>query len=271
MFIKLLKYDFMFSKNAFLGMAAVFLSLAVFIRIFGGNTFFHSVLEAGQILSGLLIAVVSILQIFHMYNKNMFGNSGYLLLTIPVKRGELLTSKLIISMMWYLFMLLIAFIALLIPRTGNHLLTINDFLDAFFWANFTVQTIELFMLGFFFISLLFFSVSLANSAFGKIRVHSVFSGFVAVVYAAAYFWIRDIMSLRASDQDVVSWQSGGQHFTRYIHTPHIGLQYGRIPMLDDPQFNWLFIDIGAHALTLVFAMGAVVATLYLLKNRIDLR
>ena len=261
MFTKILKYDIMFSKNIFLGMAAIFIGLAVVVRyanpLVRTDPVMTTILSAGIIISSVLIAIVSILQIFHFYRKNLFGDTGYFMLTLPVTRGNLLASKLVISMVWYVFMIIVGHIVVTIVnpwRARGDILSLGMLIDM----------LNVVLLGFFFITVLFFAITLANSAFDKIRVHSVVAGFTGFVYTAVYFIAGSALSRRFTEWERSEWLVGDELFYHYFPHPLIGIQYGRV------QISYTVLDIYAHLLTLAFAAVAIAATLHLLKKRVDL-
>jgi len=247
MFTKLVKYDLMFSKNTFLTLAAIMIVWGGVVRVGSESPgmWLHTislVMNLSFMISVLIIGVVSIMQIFRFYRKSMFGPNGYLAFTLPVTRASLLGSKIVVAMIWYMFMMCAAFVMFRIINGGSlfniHMPTLIE------------EGLEAAFTGLFLISLLFFVITLAHSSFSNIRVHGVVAGVIGFAGFVLYMWAQNIIRQR--------WMGG------FFYAE--GLGAGRIVTA-----QWRFIDIYAHGLTLVFTSVVVAATLYLLKHRIELR
>lgn len=105
---KLLKYDFRFVFKYWWIAAATTLALSVVgsgcINIFRSSRELPGVIYAMAVLAMIIIvlsfavfATLAIVMIFARFYKNFFTDEGYLTFTLPVKRSELLNSKLILS------------------------------------------------------------------------------------------------------------------------------------------------------------------------------
>jgi ABC-type transport system involved in multi-copper enzyme maturation permease subunit len=67
---------------------------STFITIIGG------ILMAGYVLLIVGIFVITLIVILQRFYKNLVKEEGYLMFTLPVKPWELITSKLIASVIW---------------------------------------------------------------------------------------------------------------------------------------------------------------------------
>lgn len=250
MFIKQLKYDFLFSRNAFLGMGALMIGLAVIFRMtdfFGGtNSASASFVWAGLSLSiaTIVVAVASVFQIFNLFNRSFFGNSGYLMLTLPICRTRQLISKLIVSMIWFNYMLVVAFCMAFIfafdtsaQNTARNLFVWNfgGFLRALFEGFLTSNSIA-----FLLIAVIFLGITLAHSIIGRWRIHGFIAGIVSFVYLV---------------------------FTIRVASVVESVMFRRIVYWSSPVYSGTLVIVPAF---LFFGIGAVLITNHLLKERVDL-
>ena len=206
----------------------------------------------------------------------MFGKVGYLALTLPVGRAALLTSKLVAAMLWYVYAMLlaVAILAVLVWVEPNSFYHIAAGLPI-------IGSLNMNITGYFAITIpviviMFFCSTLSNCAFAGRRVHGFAAGAVGLVYAAAGFWLMNIVGLRDIYfvQNEFTWQDaqGVVHIgTHGMHLPQVGLEFGRIHLAVTPWGSSLFIDIYQIGIAVVMAAVAVAATYYLLKRRIALR
>lgn len=268
--IKIIKYDFSFSGRIFVAMAAILLALAVVLRftmsvfVETDNVFALSAF-LGLTMSLLMVAVAiaSITQIFQFFNRNFFGDSGYLMLTLPVHRAKLLISKVLVSLFWFNFMLATAAAAMFImwesATRGIHGVTIFSRLgvaeaETIIGAN---------VMAIFAICTLFFCLSLARSVFGGKRVHGVIAGVVGGAYFFALSWLSALLERRFMITETHQWDDWGS-FT--AQTAQIGLRYGRIPLSDN-----VYIDIFVFGLAVAMGAIALFGACYLLKRCVALR
>ncbi|MCL2399703.1 MAG: hypothetical protein FWC91_08190 [Defluviitaleaceae bacterium] len=251
MFIKQLKYDLMFSRNAFLGMGALLIGMSIVLRM-GLLTPMHvqSSLDVWGFLSlsiaVTVVSVASVVQIFNLYNRSFFKNSGYLMLTLPVNRTRQLASKLIVSLIWYNFMMIVASCMILIFAIGT--VSWNHARNSFAWhggsiSNFFEGIFAMNVIAFLLIAIIFFGITLANSVIGRWHVHGFVAGVVAILYL--------ILTVRVAT---------------FLDVLFLGMTRSFIGtfMMWHSSFVYYITFLG-------FAFVAVFATLHLLKNRVDLR
>jgi len=204
MFIKQLKYDLLFSRNAFFGMGALLIGISIIlslaIHVMGtGVTGAMETVWVGLVfsISATAVAVASVFQLYTFYKRSLFGNSGYLMLTLPVERCSLLVSKLVVSLLWINYMVIVNFIMALILFTGMGEVNWNDMgynSPYFSWSiRDTLRLIEgVITMNIFplvFISIAYLGITLGNSVFGRWRVNGFVAGIASIVYLMITFWI----------------------------------------------------------------------------------
>ncbi len=125
---KLLKYEVRSVARNFVPIYVMILVLSGFTGLllqqaevfsFTGGGMFLTLL--GAILVSLYIAlfVITLLMVINRFNKNLLGDEGYLMMTLPVRVEEIIHSKWISAFIWYIFSGIVAGIS---------------FLLLFFWA-----------------------------------------------------------------------------------------------------------------------------------------
>jgi len=265
MFIKTLKYDFQFSKAAFLAMAGVLVVLAFIVRVTG---LFN---EYGLTVSGMvgvifsivimIIGVASVIQILQFYYKNFFDDTGYLMLTLPVKRFGLLISKVAVSFVWVNFMLLTGAIMVLIftfTRETNlwNLISNIGLRHIMIWVEMNIAAL-------FFVTALFFAVTLANSVVGRWRINNIIAAAVGLLYIGLFFWLHVVIGGRHMEQVTNYHEFGTLSFYQAV----VGINVGRIPIGDMGDY----FDIYSWGTSLALCIFAFCMTYYLLKRRASLK
>jgi len=67
------------------------------------------------------IFVTTLIVVIQRFYKNLLGDEGYLMFTLPVKAWQHILSKLLVSMLWYLFSSIVALCSILILIPGETL------------------------------------------------------------------------------------------------------------------------------------------------------
>jgi len=293
MLIKVLKYDFFFSKTTFFSIAALMISLAVILR-FTELAFVDSF--PASWINTILISVIVVVslafigQIVQFFYKNFFGDTGYLMLTLPVGRFTLLGSKLIVSFVWLTFMLLTAVIM-------SYILLFSQAQDApssLRTSGINVYDIltllQVYLIAMFFVTMLFLVITLAHST-GRWRVTPLFASIFGIMYTALFFASAELLGLRhwypenaiarpggwfttgGGFSMVQYYANGGYSYAnsewtdRFVFSrPILGLNIGRIPIGDQGYF----LDIYIIAMALAFCTLSIILTYWLLKKRANL-
>ena len=250
MFIKLLKHDLSFSKNTFLGIGVALISIALLFRLTEFLDFgFLNMLPADVIfgiimgIATLVIFIVSIMQIHGFYKHNIFGDTGHLTLTLPVKRIKIIASKVIVALIWFNFMVLAGHL------TVGIMTDINPF-ESFTWVSFFVSNISALL----YISMLYLWITLSNCTFGKLRMNGLISALFMTPVVGLYLWVNTLLNRRFSDAVDMGF------FTAY--TPIVELRYGRLDM-----GNAGFIDLWAIGIYLAASVLFIMLSYFLLKEK----
>lgn len=117
---QVLKYDLKAVCRYLIPLYAVLLGLGVMVRLLG---FFDNI-SIIAIICGLMVVALVLVSVFSFvltgifsvkhYLENLFKDEGYLTHTLPVKKGTLLVSKVLVSLITLILTALVLFISLLI-------------------------------------------------------------------------------------------------------------------------------------------------------------
>jgi hypothetical protein len=273
MFTKVLKHDFKFSYKVFFAMFAGLVALAAILRISEFLVVEHVILREIVLgIAAMAVIIASYFQILIFFQRNFFGPEGYLMLTLPVKRGKLLASKFLVSMAWFNFMMLLVpvMVLILVPPRGDFWAAIDNDLNGQVIVGY-FEILNMLALGL--ISILFLTVTLANSVFFGKKVHGVIAGVFSAGYHLLFFWLYATINGRFmvyETHEITGMSLVGGEWTMITsgYFPQIGWQYGRIPF----EFRGGgFIDIFTLGYVLGFVALTIAIIMYLLKKRIALR
>lgn len=124
MLAKLIKLDLRFAYKKFFTMAAILLVTGLVLPWLSMNVLkFGLPLVITPIF--FVIPVLCVWLVVQHFQRNLFGNEGYLMFTLPVSTNQLLLSKLITTILWFNLMLGAAFgLVLLLLRDQMSVLKI---------------------------------------------------------------------------------------------------------------------------------------------------
>jgi hypothetical protein len=118
---KLLKYEIKSAARIFLPLYASLVLFAVINNIFfkiNNNELFMNIISVISISAYIFIIiaifVLTLLVMIQRFYKNLLGDEGYLMFTLPVKTGEHIVSKLLTSMMWVITSTIVTIVSVLI-------------------------------------------------------------------------------------------------------------------------------------------------------------
>lgn len=118
---KLLKHEFAATGRFLIPMYLILLVIALFDRLVINLDIFHGVLGVipgfltmAYIVSIIAIVVVTCVLLVMRFYKNLLGEEGYLMFTLPVRADQLITSKLIAAMAWTFLSIIAVVTSLLI-------------------------------------------------------------------------------------------------------------------------------------------------------------
>lgn len=191
---KLIKHDLNYSKNSFFSIAALMIILAIVATV----SFSFSIESIGIISLVAFVIVITVsnimtvVLIFNGYRKSLFGQNGYLFLTLPVSKKSLLLSKTIGALIWFNFMTVVTFITLITMTFIG-----TRFYSDLSWISFDVQWLTVIghgLYGFLFINVvafvliivLFMTITLANISIKNKRLHWILAGVLGLAYYIIY-------------------------------------------------------------------------------------
>lgn len=149
MLAKLLKYEIKATSKIFIPMYIVMFLISIVNFTFRRNNVFMKVQNTFQtVIMALYIAimVITIVIITERFRKNLLGNEGYLMFTLPVKPITIISSKFIGSLVWGSLSVLITFISAKIISNGYYTSTENIFFgegSSFYIGDISISGIEL--------------------------------------------------------------------------------------------------------------------------------
>ena len=268
MFLKLLKYDLSYSKNIFLLMIAITLTIGIgvfVIRFFDSefNIFAIDgiiVRDLGTLLVDYGILIMGgavIIQIVQLYYKSFFSKTGYFTLTLPFKRSSLLISKILVSIFWFnlltLVMIVFAWLLGYAPESmwsdalGSWFGFVGRVLLPAANGNFSVL---------FLCSLIFFCITLGNSVILGKKVNIIVSLVFTGILFAALMYIGDVISRFLFETD---WGYTVVGLRRHYYDGAYHLT------------GWTFFSWIMHVLVGATATVFFIITHYLLKRKVSLK
>jgi len=282
MFTKTLKYDFLFSRGKFFGMAVIMILIAIGLRLNEQPGRLHGGVGGAEstvlLVVMLSIGVVAIFQVMGFFIHNFFEEPGYLMLTLPVKRVTSLASKLVVSMVWFNFMLLAAATSVIIFDSRQMRFTFLNLSRDISFAN-LVALVEVNIVAALFILTIFAAIVLARVGFD--RWHGLVAWIIGLMSVGFYFWLFTWIATRHSYDAVIQRENITSHYCPYgyypevfptLHIMHVptsraivGLNVGRIPIGD----YGAFFDIYLYGATLLLAVAVFWVVNLLLKKHIN--
>ena len=114
---KLLKYDIKSTWRGFAGIYMAILLGVIIIPFILNNSVSETIIGiSGFVAVAIVIAtiVIMIVNLFRIYNTNVFSKEGYLTMTLPVTSLQVVSSKLIISSMWIILTAVVSVLGMFI-------------------------------------------------------------------------------------------------------------------------------------------------------------
>ena len=216
MLSKLFKYEIKDTVRSFSILFAVIFLLGIVSTIahFSKISVFNVTSSVLLIVASVALPVVTLVMIIIRYYKNMFGNEGYLMFTLPVKSQQLLISKAVTSVVWTILAGITAVAAFLL---GLYYMGVVDYsVLKEIWGEIERNNLDKFILGLIPILLLstmwlicqiFFSITLSNvRPFSNMGAAGAFVIFIVVYIACSIlnsiFAILAPISITISDMGV---------------------------------------------------------------------
>ena len=122
---KLMKYEFKATGRMLLPLYAALLGFAIINKIFIGTNFNETNIEflggipavitmIGYVVTMIAVFVGTFIITLQRFYKNLIGDEGYLMHTIPVKSWQNILNKLLVSMIWTIVSVVVAGISIAI-------------------------------------------------------------------------------------------------------------------------------------------------------------
>lgn len=113
---KLMKYEFKATSRTFLPIYIALVLVAVINRIFRMGNIDIGFGVSTLVLFGLFMAlgILTLIMIIQRFNKNLLGDEGYLMFTLPVNSMQLIGSKLMTSLVWTIISGIVACVTFII-------------------------------------------------------------------------------------------------------------------------------------------------------------
>lgn len=190
---KMVKHDLTHSARAFFALGAIGIAFAAVLSfsVRGlGLVNFHFIILSN--IAFWCLGVACVISIYRFYRSSLFGKAGYLSLTLPVRRGVLLAAKLLVSMAWFVYVLVIVAVIVLIisqPTAAETFALLTNRL-------FLVGLLDVSAIALFVITLLLACTVLANCVFASKRI-GIIGGLAGLAWGGLFFLLRG-MSVYAS-------------------------------------------------------------------------
>lgn len=216
-------------------------------------------------LVGFTVLVVTFVAVATQYNRSMFGAEGYLTFTLPVSSNQLLASKVIVSSIWILlsYIVLIGTMAITVAYAQYQInddtkIAIQMFLEIAGVPS-TKSLIEMgiffvfdiFVGIFFLVSVVYFSLSLANT-----RIFQQRSGFAAICFVLVLLFAGTVLSYLATIYVPA---------TMYVNGDHMALSFAK-NMVNSKGFG-----ISGLFVNLIFAICLLSGTKYLIGTKTNIK
>lgn len=268
---KLIKYDI---RSTWRDFASVYMAIILGVLIIpflfnrSDNPIINTV--AGFLTFGLVVAVVvvTIINLFKIYNTNVFSKEGYLTMTLPVTAAKLVSSKLIVSTMWIILTGIVTALALSILFMVNTSDPFAQLAEAFQylmaqWHGYSIIPITLIMIGAFLsvvkeIAKLFLACSIAHlKQLNRFRVPAgILSYFI-------FSWIETLIVQVAVLAVGLLSEKGHQMIITLDNMPN---------PTSLPEFLGMFN--GVSSVSIVYALLLIAAysfgTIWILNHKLDL-
>ncbi|MCL1845195.1 MAG: hypothetical protein FWF77_04765 [Defluviitaleaceae bacterium] len=273
MFLRHLKHDLLFGKNMFIA-----LGISIVIAAVAGLIAFHVIEEPQEarniinisifLVLGLVLGFVAV-HLSQFIEKSMFGDAGYLALTLPITRGRLLISKILAAFVWFNYVLLTVFICMIILQPTQQYDGVGDVIIPPLGMNLIAIYLNLFFVFIFSTNLMLFGLTLHNSVFGKWKVPGFVTSILCLgtVFGYASAAVRMINRHMELVTEYHFHEFLGQQIRTAVTTrePIMGLSVGRLEMFGS------HLDLQVAGMGLILGLAAFFATWYLLKRRVSLQ
>ncbi|MEF9990536.1 MAG: ABC transporter permease [Romboutsia sp.] len=198
---KLLKYELKANVRIFIPLYIAILSVSIINGFSLSTELFQMQNIATFILVGLMVAlaVITIVLIVQRFNKNLLGDEGYLMFTLPVSSRKLILSKFISSLIWSVCSVIVAMLSFMLItmivgrgeiRISDYINIIKEFIQIISINSFWLLLLEIAFMMFCTYSIFVFTVYLALSM-GQLPIFNKFRNGASLV---SFFVINVVIS-----------------------------------------------------------------------------
>lgn len=198
MLSKLLKYELKSTARVFLPLYVTLLIVATINGLFINSEIFNAQGLLMMIFGALLIAlfVITVIVLIQRFSKNLLGDEGYLMFTLPVKSSSILISKYLVTILWTVlsgFVSVIAFLLIILISScisgginiSEYMQILSEFMKTIFSSEYLSSATNIMLVIFISYSTFVFTVYLALSMgqlpiFNKHRNLASISSFIGI-------------------------------------------------------------------------------------------
>ncbi|MEN6313584.1 MAG: hypothetical protein ABFD25_04965 [Clostridiaceae bacterium] len=258
---KLLKYEVKSTARLFVPLYLAVLVVAVINRLMKTMSALENVVSFNiKTITSLIITitffilmagimVATLVVVIQRFYKNLLGDEGYLMFTLPVQQWKDIASKLLVSLLWYVFSIIVAISSICIYANFNILKYMPDmfkFINTYlgYAAYLEVPVLVLLLLAYTVIQI-----------YAAITLGHLFSKHKLLASLGMYVILYTIGQIFASTLTVF-----------FLKTIFLPLDQNTIP---SPYYLNLFA-VYAILLTTLLSAGYFAITNFILKNRLNL-
>lgn len=173
---KLFKYEFKSTAKVFSPLYITLLVVAIINGFFLNSEMFNIKGLLMMVFGALLIAlfVITVVVLIQRFSKNLLGDEGYLMFTLPVKSSSIILSKYLVAILWTVLSGIVSVVAFFlitfIPLVMDGAINLSEYFGIFaeglkivFQSDYTTFVINIMLLVFISYSMFIFTVYLALS------------------------------------------------------------------------------------------------------------
>lgn len=218
---KLIKHEYKATSRNFWLLYLLFLLITVFNKIFleiniSNNQFlrlFQDIFMFTYIIMCMSLFILTLVFLVMRFYKNMLGDEGYLMFTLPVKTWQHLVSKLILCTLWCFLSVICFVISIFILVSGHGELTLMFKEILAFWdyvilsfGNRIYFTISLYLVLFFLSHIFSWLMTYLSLGIGQLfNQHKILASIGAyfILYTLIQIVTGTVLSINFSPQDMI--------------------------------------------------------------------
>lgn len=275
---KLVKYEFKATRRAFLPLFLAMLLLALLSGIFMGPnvetedpllTTLRSIALFVYIMLIFSLFVVALVITIQRFYKNLTGDEGYLMFTLPVKSSSLIWSKLIVAVVWEITSIIVILVSVLLLFVRHPEFYVN-FSDRFqwFWAEIRLHVgTSLETLLWFFLASLFVAAFVSTlQIYASIAIGQLFREHRVLFAIGSYFGISIVIQIVTSLLSMLPFISKVTALTGTMETTAIAAEKNAQMVFEALNASMP----GLLALDVILGVAFFLVTNYIFKKKLNL-